>query len=170
MSVSKLVSQRVAILIDAQNILIGAKAKGGKPNYRKIMESINGREIVGAIIYAIVPELSDPTLCFNNAVEQVGYEIRQKPTKRLPDGSVKADWDMQIAIDALALSEKVGVMVLLTGDTDFVPLVHALKAKGVKGECMAIHGTIGKSLIEAVESYREITEDMLIIPSYKKTG
>lgn len=59
---SKLIGQRVAILIDAQNILLGAKAKGRKPNYRKIMESINGREIVRAIIYAIVPELSDPTL------------------------------------------------------------------------------------------------------------
>lgn len=100
----------------------------------------------------------------------MGYEIRQKPPKRLPDGSMKADWDMQIAIDALALAEKVDVIVLLSGDTDFVPLVHALKAKGVKVECMAIHGTIGKSLLEAVDSYREITEDMLILHYYRKAG
>ena len=95
-------------------------------------------------------------------MESMGYEVRSKRPRTLPDGSFKADWDMQIAIDAIALADKVDVMVILTGDTDFVPLVHALKSKGVKVEVMSFRETTGKELIEAADVYIEITDDMLI--------
>lgn len=92
----------------------------------------------------------------------MGYEVMSKRPRPLPDGSFKADWDMQMGIDALALAEKVDVMVILTGDTDFVPLVHALKSKGVKVEIMAFPETTGHELINAADVYMEITDDMLI--------
>lgn len=47
-------------------------------------------------------------------------------------------------------------MVILTGDTDFVPLTHALKSKGVKVEIMSFNHTTGKELIEAADMYMEI--------------
>ena len=40
---SKLPGQRVAILIDGQNIYLSAKARGAKPDYNKIMNAVNGR-------------------------------------------------------------------------------------------------------------------------------
>lgn len=104
---SKLPGQRVAILIDGQNIYLSAKARGSKPNYSKIMNALNG-------------------------------------------------------IDAIALADKVDVMVVLTGDSDFLALVHALKSRGVKVEIMSFPETTGRELIEAADAYFEITEEMLI--------
>jgi len=49
----KLSRQRVAILVDGQNMFLSAKAVSAKPDYNKIMGGINGREIVRAIIYNI---------------------------------------------------------------------------------------------------------------------
>jgi uncharacterized LabA/DUF88 family protein len=157
----KLPGQRVAVLIDGQNIYLSAKAKHAKPDYHKIMTAVNGREIVRAIIYNILPDGVDQSK-FVYAMESMGYEVRSKRPRPLPDGSFKMDWDMQIAIDALALADKVDVMVILTGDTDFVPLLHALKSKGVKVEIMSFPETTGKELIDAADVYMEITDDMLI--------
>jgi uncharacterized LabA/DUF88 family protein len=47
----KLPGQRVAILVDGQNIYLSAKARSAKPDYKATMNAINGREIVRAIIY-----------------------------------------------------------------------------------------------------------------------
>lgn len=157
----KLPGQRVAVLIDGQNIYLSAKARGAKPDYSKIMNAVNGREVVRAIVYNILPDGVDQSK-FIYAIENMGYEVRSKRPRPLPDGSFKADWDMQIAIDALALADKVDVMVILTGDTDFVPLAHALKSKGVKVEIMSFPETTGHELIEAADVYIEITDDMLI--------
>jgi len=157
----KLIGQRVAVLVDGQNIYLSAKARGAKPNYNSIMNAVNGREIVRAIIYNILPDGVDQSK-FVYAMNNMGYEIKSKRPRPLPDGSFKADWDMQIAIDALALADKVDVMVILTGDTDFVPLAHALKSRGVKVEIMSFRETTGRELIDIADAYYEITDDMLI--------
>jgi len=153
--------QRIAILVDGQNIYLAARARGAKPDYGAIIKSMMSREIVRAIIYIVLAGGVDQSK-FIHAVEMLGYEVKSKEPRRLPDGSIKADWDMQIAIDALALADKVDVMVILTGDSDFVPLVHALKSKGVKVEIMSFPETTGKELISAADKYVEITDEMLI--------
>lgn len=158
----KLPGQRVAVLVDGQNIYLSARAKHAKPDYSKIMNAVNGREIIRAIIYNILPDGVDQSK-FVYAIGEMGYELRSKRPRRLPDGSFKADWDMQIAIDALALADKVDVMVILTGDTDFVPLVYALKSKGVKVEIMSFRDTTGKELVEAADVYTAISDQMLIL-------
>ena len=69
---------------------------------------------------------------------------------------------MQIAIDALALADKVDIMVILTGDSDFVPLVYALQSKGVKVEIISFIDNTGNELILAADKYVEVTDNMLI--------
>ena len=95
-------------------------------------------------------------------MEKLGFEVKSKRPRKLPDGSTKADWDMQIAIDALALADKVDIMVILTGDSDFVPLVNALKSKGVKVEIISFIENTGNELILAADKYLEVTINMLI--------
>ncbi|HIH44531.1 MAG TPA: NYN domain-containing protein, partial [Candidatus Methanoperedenaceae archaeon] len=95
--------QRVAILVDGQNIYLSAKARGAKPNYEAIIDLMKEREVVRAIIYNVSPVGVDQSK-FIHAVGLLGYEVKSKEPRRLPDGSLKADWDMQIAIDALALA------------------------------------------------------------------
>jgi uncharacterized LabA/DUF88 family protein len=158
---AKLPGQRVAVLVDGQNIYLSAKARGAKPDYNKIMNVVNGREVVRAIIYNILPDGVDQSK-FIYTVENMGYEVRSKRPRPLPDGTFKADWDLQIAVDAIALAEKVDVMVILTGDSDFVPLIHALKSKGVKVEVMSFPEDTGRELIEASDVYMAIKNDMLI--------
>ena len=122
---------------------------------------MDSRLITRAIIYNVSPEGIDQSK-FVHTMEKLGFEVKSKRPRKLPDGSTKADWDMQIAIDALALADKVDIMVILTGDSDFVPLVNALKSKGVKVEIISFIENTGNELILAADKYLEVTINMLI--------
>jgi len=53
-------------------------------------------------------------------------------------------------------------MVILTGDSDFVPLVYALQSKGVKVEIVSFIENTRPELISAADKYFEVTDQMLI--------
>ena len=153
--------QRTAVLIDGQNIYLSAKTRGAKPDYSAVIDSMDSRLITRAIMYNVSPEGIDQSK-FVHTMEKLGFEVKSKIPRRFPDGSIKADWDMQIAIDALALADKVDIMVILTGDSDFVPLVYALQSKGVKVEIISFIENTGNELILAADKYVEVTDNMLI--------
>ncbi len=153
--------QRTAILIDGQNIYLSARTRGAKPDYSAVLNLMDSREITRAILYNVSPEGIDQSK-FIYSMEKQGFEVKSKKPRILPDGSIKADWDMQIAIDALALADKVDIMVILTGDSDFIPLVHALKSKGVKVEILSFNENTGLDLMLVADKYMEITDKMLI--------
>ena len=71
---------------------------------------------------------------------------------------------MDIAVDAIALSEKSDVIAIVSGDGDFVSLVHYLKSKGVKTEVMAFEHNTSSDLRKAVDKFYPITPDMYLNP------
>jgi len=71
--------------------------------------------------------------------------------------TIKADWDMGIAMDAISMAEKIDVAVLASGDGDFVDLVRYLHTKGVKVEIAAFKQTAAKELIEIADEFIDLT-------------
>src|SRR5581483_12341055 len=64
---------------------------------------------------------------FFEALEKAGLELRMKDLQIYAGGMKKADWDVGMAVDAIRMSEFLDVIVLVTGDGDFIPLVDYLK-------------------------------------------
>ena len=65
-----------------------------------------------------------------------GYTVVTKATKEFVDASgrrkLKGDMDIELAVDAMALSEHIDQMVLFSGDGDFRSLVEAMQRRGVQ--------------------------------------
>lgn len=65
-----------------------------------------------------------------------GYKVVRKAVKVFRDVhgevKVKADLDLELAIDMLTLADRCDKQILISGDSDFVPLVHAVGARGVR--------------------------------------
>jgi len=156
-------TQRVAILIDEVNIYLTAKRLFGdvKVDYQAILQELNHREIVRAILYCIeTPENNVAT--FRNNIRRVGMEVKSKPVKVFSDGKRKGDWDIGIALDAVRLADKVDVITLVTGDGDFEDLVKYLQHKGVKVELMAFHQRVSGELLRSVDEFIPIQGTMLL--------
>lgn len=160
MSVIQHKSQRVAILIDTQNLYHSAKnLYNARVNFLQVLQdSLGGRSLVRAIAYLISTENGDEDNFFE-ALLAMGIETKSKDLLIYSGGNKKADWDVGITVDAIRLAPKVDTIVLVTGDGDFVPLVEHLKSFGVQVEVVAFGRSSSTKLRESAEAFRDLCED-----------
>ena len=161
MAVIRHKAQRVAVLIDVQNMYHSAKnIFGARVNFKEVLKTaVAGRELVRAIGYVIKTE-SGEEKAFLEALVKMGIETRIKDIQIFPGGTKKADWDVGMAVDAVRLAEmKNDAIVLVTGDGDFIPLVEYLKAKGVQVELLSFARSTSQKLQEAVDDFTDLGAD-----------
>lgn len=156
-------SQRVGVFVDVQNLFYSARAlHQGKMNFKKLLESIvGGRQLSRAIAYIVQKPDIDQS-AFIDALKRLGYEIKSKELRIRFDGTAKGDWDMGIAIDAVAMAPKLDVVILVSGDGDFVPLVEMLKAQGCKVEVVSFEKSTSTELIKSATEYVAIEKSWLL--------
>jgi uncharacterized LabA/DUF88 family protein len=154
-------AQRVAILVDVQNMFYSAyDCFRGRLNYKELLDTASeGRQVVRTIAYAMRDGNNQSS--FFTMLREVGYELKTKEPRVRPDGSRKGGWDIGIAIDALTLAPKVDVVVLVSGDGDFLDLVGGLQARGVRVELFAFERNVGRELREAADEFFAIGEELI---------
>jgi len=161
MSVSH-TNQRIGVFVDVGNMYHSAKnLYNAKLNFGKILESIkDGRQLIRAIAYVVETETNEEKGFFE-ALEKQGYEINSKDLQIFPGGAKKGDWDVGISIDAITIANHIDVVILVTGDGDFIPLVHFLKNnKGCKVEVVAFKQSASAKLIEVADEFLNISDDI----------
>ncbi|MFC1612702.1 NYN domain-containing protein, partial [Patescibacteria group bacterium] len=128
-------SQRVAVLIDTQNLYYSARNLfSAKVRFGNIVEdAVAGRQLTRAIAYVVKTKTGEEKPFFE-ALEKVGIETKEKDLQIFFGGAKKADWDVGLTVDAIMFSEKVDAIVIVSGDGDFLPLVQYLKIKGTHVE------------------------------------
>ncbi len=150
--------QRVAVLIDVQNLYHSAKhIYNARVNFKEVLKSaVAGRKLVRVIAYVVKTE-SGEEKAFFEALTKLGIEMRIKDLQVFPGGMKKGDWDVGMAVDAARLSETLDTIVLVTGDGDFVPLVEYLKFhSGVQVEVMSFERSTSGKLIESAEIFTDL--------------
>lgn len=154
------VSPRLAIFVDVPNILYAAEATNVELNWGKVADFLSeGRTLVRAIAYS--PISDDPNERTENERFVVpflehGYRIATKPLKRFRGGSVKANFDVELAIDVLTMADRVDVIVLVSGDGDFRRLVEIVGSRGVRIEVMAFGQSTSQDLRVVADRYIDI--------------
>ncbi len=153
-------SQRVAIFIDTQNMYHSAKhLYGARVNFPALVEAaVGSRELVRAIAYVAKSKTGEETAFFE-ALTSNGIELKVKDVQEFASGEKKADWDVGMAVDAMAVSPRVDVVVLVTGDGDFIPLVQYLKSNGIVCEAVAFGSSTNNQLREVVDHFLDLSED-----------
>lgn len=153
-------NQRVAVLIDTQNMYHSAKhLYDAKLNFPAIVRAATeDRQLIRAIAY-VAKSKTGEELAFFEALVGGGIELRVKEVLEFSSGVKKADWDVGMAIDAAKLADKVDVMILMTGDGDFVPCVEYLQARGVIVEVVAFGASTSSELRGACDSFMDISND-----------
>jgi len=154
--------QRVGVFVDVQNLFYSAKYQyQSKVDFAKLLElATSARQLIRAIAYIVqTPDIDQSS--FINILTQIGFEVKSKELKVRPDGTAKGDWDMGIAIDTIAMAERLDVIVLISGDGDFVDLIHMLKAKGVVTEVVSFPSNTAEDLKLAATAYIPLDSNIL---------
>lgn len=157
MSVVKHKEQRVGVFIDTQNLYHSVRnIYQGRVNFGNVLEdAVAGRRLIRAIAYVITTETGEEKGFFE-ALTKLGIETKTKDLQIFWGGAKKADWDVGLAVDAIKLAPKLDVVVIVSGDGDFVPLVDYLKAE-TQVEAAAFGPSTSGKLKESVDSFLDLS-------------
>ena len=153
--------QRVEVLIDIQNLYHSAKnLYHARVNYAEILkQAVAGRKFIRAFGY-VVRTKSGEEAPFFDALTKLGIETRVRDLQEWYGGAKKADWDVGIVIDAIRTSPGLDVIILCSGDGDFIPLVEYLKNQGKRVEVMAFGKTTSSKLIEVADEFIDLDDGL----------
>ena len=153
---------RDGIFVDVQNIFYAAKSFNARLDFEKLLElSVGKRRLIRAIAYVVQsPDVDQSN--FISMLQQKSYEVKRKDLRQRSDGSAKGDWDMGMAIDIMRFVDKLDVVVLVSGDGDFVPLVELVKTLGPRVEVISFTYNTARDLINSADEHIPIEEALLL--------
>jgi uncharacterized LabA/DUF88 family protein len=128
-------------------------------NFAHVLEAaVASRRLIRASAYTIAAE-SPEEKAFFEALRLQGFEVKSKDLQVFPGGIKKGDWDVGIAVDAIKLSRQLDVVVLVTGDGDFVPLVEYLQYHGLLVEVIGFYKTCSAKLVEKADDFLDLSSN-----------
>lgn len=150
---------RLAVFVDVPNLLYGYEGDRTLHMGRLLDMLRTGRDLVRATAYS--PVSDDP----REPVEQqrfvqpfvrYDYRIVTKPLKRFADGSIKGNFDVEMAIDMLLMADRVDTIAVVSGDADFARAVEAVQQRGVRVEVVAFAGSTSLEMRALADQYVEL--------------
>lgn len=150
--------QRVGVFVDVQNMYYSAKnLYNAKVNFMQILKAAVGdKSLIRAIAYVIKADIKEEQNFFD-ALEKIGFEVKAKDLQIFAGGAKKGDWDIGLAMDTIELAPKLDIIVIVSGDGDYVPLINHLRhALGCRIEVIAF----GKSSSSKLRDESDLFIDM----------
>lgn len=150
---------RIAVFVDVPNLIYGYEGDGSLNMGRLLNLLTEGRDLVRATAYS--PVSDDP----REPVEQQRfvapfvpheYRIVTKPLKRFSDGSIKGNFDVEMAVDMVMMADRVDVICIVSGDADFARAVEVVQQKGVRVEVVAFAGSTSIEMRALADHYVEL--------------
>ena len=82
-----------------------------------------------------------------------------KDLQTFAGGHQKGDWDVGIAMDIIKQMNKLDVVVLCSGDGDFVPLLEYLQMTGQLTETIAFGRSCSSKVKELTDNFIDLDEN-----------
>ena len=138
--------EKIAIFIDAGNMFHASNYYKIKINYKKLVEFLRrDRWLLRAYFYTGVPTQDlDKSLKeqwkkqkgFLNELQNLGIKVKTMPLKKTPEGFIEKGVDVLLATDmvSLAFRNAYDTAILVSGDSDYVPVVEEIQELGKRVE------------------------------------
>lgn len=150
---------RVAIFIDGSNLFYAALQLGVEIDYTKLLYRLTaGAKLLRAFFYTGVDRTNEKQQGFLLWMRRNGYRVIAKDLVQLPDGSKKANLDVEIAVDLMALVDYYDTAVLVSGDGDLAYAVDAVSYRGARIEVVSLRSMTSDSLINVADRYIDLDQ------------
>jgi uncharacterized LabA/DUF88 family protein len=131
-------SERLALFIDGQNLHYATKNLGFGIDFKRLLFEFQKRgTIVRSYYYATISENADHSVrSLVDWLDYNGFTVLAKPTKEFDDAEgrrkTKRNIGVELAVDALEVSDRIDHIVLFSGDGDLRALVETVQRRGVR--------------------------------------
>ena len=150
----------VAVFIDFENVYVSVRDKlNANPNFEAIMDRCGdlGRVVISRAYADWYRYPRVTSALYANAIEPiyVATYYYDKDVGRI-GRAIKNSVDMNLCIDAmktLFTNPNIGRFVLVTGDRDFIPLVHSIRQQGKEVYIIGIGGAASTHLAQSADEF-----------------
>lgn len=151
--------QRVAVFADVQNMYYSAKnLYSAKVDFSKVLsEAVSGRRLIRAFAYVIKADVGAEKEFFD-ALYKIGFEVREKELQVFYGGAKKGDWDVGLCMDVIRMLPKIDVLVLVSGDGDYVDMLSYARSQGVRTEIIAFGQTGSSKLFDEADDVVDMSK------------
>jgi uncharacterized LabA/DUF88 family protein len=148
---------RIAIFIDGSNLFYAALQLGIEIDYTKLLCRLTGgSRLLRSFFYTGVDPTNEKQQGFLLWMRRNGYRVITKELIQLPDGSKKANLDVEIAVDMIALVGCYDTAILVSGDGDLAYAVDAVSYRGIRVEVVSLRSMTSDSLINVADRYIDL--------------
>jgi uncharacterized LabA/DUF88 family protein len=148
---------KVVIFIDGSNLFYAALQLNIEIDYTKLLAKLtNGAQLLRAFFYTGVDRSNDKQQGFLLWMRRNGYRVIAKDLVQLPDGSKKANLDVEIAVDMISLIGCYDTAVLVSGDGDLAYAVNSVSYRGIRVEVVSLRAMTSDSLINVSDRYIDL--------------
>jgi uncharacterized LabA/DUF88 family protein len=162
---------RVAIFIDGSNLFYAALQLGIEIDYSKLLYRLTaGSRLLRSFFYTGVDRTNEKQQGFLLWMRRNGYRVIAKDLVQLPDGSKKANLDVEIAVDMMALTGSYDTAILVSGDGDLAYAVDAVSYRGARVEVVSLRSMTSDSLINVADRYIDLDQIKEDIQKSNKPG
>lgn len=149
-------TERVGVFVDVANLLYSARNLRVAIDFGRLLEFLRGnRRLVRAQAYAPTSPEPHAEQQFLSVVKGVGYRITTKNYKTFSSGAKKADLDLDLCMDIVRLvdAKAIDTVVLVSGDSDFLPLLEYCSDHGVRVEVAAFEDSASMILRQSCDIF-----------------
>lgn len=152
--------QRVGVFVDVQNLYYSARNMyNARVKFNEVLDqAVAGRKLIRAIAYVVEANMPEEHTFFE-ALEKAGFEVKRKGLQTFAGGHQKGDWDVGIAMDIVKLMNKLDVVVLCSGDGDYLPLLEYLQMSGQFTETLAFGKSCSAKVKEVTDFFIDLDEN-----------
>lgn len=157
--------QRVGLFVDTQNLYYAARDYyDSHVDYETLLElAARGRRLARATAYVVEREGEATAYGFVTKLSTLGYRVRRRKVRvhRADNGGrplLEGDWDMDIAADMVRAWDYLDVIVLASGDGDFVPMLELAQARGLRVEIISFKEAASQSLLDLADAFINVPD------------
>ena len=158
-----LTNERTVAFVDYHNTLHALRREGRQTDLAALRAYLaEGRHLVEAFVYVATHPQPEHQLADEAALHRLryhGFLVRTKVGQVLPNGRLKCDLDMEMALDVLefVVRARPDIVVLATGDGAFAPLAQRLRMQGIRVEVASTPGSLSAHLRASANGFIDLT-------------
>lgn len=140
----------LAVLVDFENLALGFQDRNERFDIGRVLQRLVEKgKIISKKAYADWSRYSD----YKRSLHEAGLELIEIPRRAMTG---KNSADIHLVVDAMDLSyskEHIDTFVIVSGDSDFSPLVAKLKENGKRVLGLAMRNSTSELLVSACDEF-----------------